>query len=59
MVKHILGIGELASRMKGIAIYHMFANELERMLKYRWVVAGGKEEDLPFPNDNSIYQLLF
>jgi hypothetical protein len=45
--------------MKGIAIYHMLAEELERMLKYRWVVAGGKEEELPFPNDRSIYQVLF
>jgi type II secretory pathway predicted ATPase ExeA len=59
LAKHILGMGELASRMKGIAIYHMLAEELERMLKYRWVVAGGKEEELPFPNDRSIYQVLF
>jgi hypothetical protein len=29
------------------------------MLKYRWVVAGGKEEELPFPNDRSAYQVLF
>jgi type II secretory pathway predicted ATPase ExeA len=59
LAKNILGMGELASRMKGIAIYHMSAKELERMLKYRWVVAGGKEEELPFPNDRSIYQVLF
>jgi len=43
--------------MKGIAIYHMSAPELEKMLKYRWVVAGGKEEDLPFPEDRSAYQV--
>lgn len=59
LAKNILGMGELASRMKGIAIYHMSAKELERMLKYRWVVAGGKEEELPFPNDRTIYQVLF
>jgi general secretion pathway protein A len=59
LAKNILGMGELASRMKGIAIYHMSAPELEKMLKYRWVVAGGKEEDLPFPNDRSAYQVLF
>jgi general secretion pathway protein A len=59
LAKTILSMGELASRMKGIAIYHMSANELEKMLKYRWVVAGGKEEELPFPNDNSIFQVLF
>jgi general secretion pathway protein A len=59
LAKNILGMGELASRMKGIAIYHMSATELERMLKYRWVVAGGKEEELPFPNDHTIYQVLF
>src|SRR3954453_401354 len=59
LAKTILSMGELASRMKGIAIYHMSANELEKMLKYRWVVAGGKEEELPFPNDNTLYEVLF
>jgi type II secretory pathway predicted ATPase ExeA len=59
LAKSILGMGELASWMKGIAIYQMSAQEVERMLKYRWVVAGGKEEELPFPNDRSIYQVLF
>jgi general secretion pathway protein A len=59
LAKTILSMGELASRMKGIAIYHMSANELEKMLKYRWVVAGGKEEELPFPNDNALYEVLF
>jgi general secretion pathway protein A len=59
LAKTILGMGELASRMKGIAIYHMSAHEVEKMLKYRWVVAGGKEEELPFPNDSTIYEVLF
>ena len=59
LAKNILNMGELASRMKGIAIYHMSAKELEKMLKYRWVVAGGKEEELPFPNERAIYQVLF
>jgi len=59
LAKNILSMGELASRMKGIAIYHMSAHELEKMLKYRWVVAGGKEEELPFPNEHAIYQTLF
>ncbi len=59
LAKNILGMGELASRMKGIAIYHMSAPEVEKMLKYRWVVAGGNEEELPFPNDRSVYQVLF
>jgi len=59
LAKNILGMGELASRMKGIAIYHMSAQELEKMLKFRWVVAGGKEEEFPFPNENTIYQVLF
>lgn len=59
LAKNILGMGELASRMKGIAIYHMSAPELEKMLKFRWVVAGGKEEEFPFPNENAMYQVLF
>lgn len=59
LAKNILGMGELASRMKGIAIYHMSAPELEKMLKFRWVVAGGKEEEFPFPNEQAIYQVLF
>ena len=45
--------------MKGIAIYHMSAPELEKMLKFRWVVAEGKEEEFPFPNENAMYQVLF
>ena len=59
LAKNILAMGELASRMKGIGIYHMSAPELEKMLKYRWVVAGGKEEELPFPDDRSLYEVLF
>ena len=59
LAKNILGMGELASRMKGIAIYHMSAPELEKMLKFRWVVAGGKEEEFPFPNEQAIFQILF
>ena len=59
LAKSILEMGDLASRMKGIAIYHMSATELKNMLKYRWVVAGGKEEEFPFSNDDAIYEVLF
>jgi len=59
LAQHILARGELASRMKPILISSMTAEELKKMLLFRWTVAGGKEEDFPFaPEDNRSLEIL-
>lgn len=53
----ILKYRELASRMFPIAINAMSSDDLEEMIRFRWMVAGGKE--LPFADGDSVYQTLF
>lgn len=52
LAQNILARGELASRMKPVLISTMSAEELKKMLLFRWTVAGGKEEDFPIALDN-------
>jgi general secretion pathway protein A len=54
----ILRYPELASRMFPIAINAMSADELQRMLEFRWTVAGGK--NLPFDQtDPELFKVLY
>jgi general secretion pathway protein A len=54
----ILRYRELASRMFPVAINAMSPADLEQMLKFRWMVAGGK--DSPFDEtDTEMYKMLF
>ncbi|GAA5154442.1 hypothetical protein GCM10023321_26260 [Pseudonocardia eucalypti] len=53
----ILRYRELASRMFPIAINAMSSDDLEEMLRFRWLVAGGKQ--LPFEEGDTAYQTLF
>ena len=53
-------MGEIKSRMKPVQIDPMDAQELRKMLQYRWQVAGGKEEDFPFRvDDTEVFTVLF
>jgi type II secretory pathway predicted ATPase ExeA len=57
LAARIVRYKELASRMFPIAISAMSPEELERMIHFRWMVAGGK--DMPFTNDSKeIYKTL-
>jgi general secretion pathway protein A len=53
----ILRYRELASRMFPIAINAMSSEDLEEMIRFRWMVAGGKTP--PFVNGDSVYKTLF
>jgi general secretion pathway protein A len=53
----ILRYKELASRMYPIAINAMSGEDLQEMIRFRWMVAGGK--DLPFVSGNGPYKALF
>jgi general secretion pathway protein A len=53
----VLRYRELASRMFPIAINAMSSNDLEEMIRFRWMVAGGKE--LPFVGGKEAYKMLF
>lgn len=58
LATRIVRYQELASRMFPIAISAMSPKELEHMIRFRWMVAGGKE--LPFSNDGQeIYKTLY
>jgi general secretion pathway protein A len=58
LAARILRYPELASRMFPIAINAMSAPELEAMIAFRWMVAGGKE--LPFdPADPETFKILY
>jgi general secretion pathway protein A len=48
---------ELASRMFPIAINAMSSKDLEEMIRFRWMVAGGK--DLPFVPGDGAYKALY
>src|SRR4051794_28088331 len=53
----ILRYRELASRMFPIAINAMSSTGLEEMIRFRWMVAGGKE--VPFADGNEVFNTLF
>src|SRR4051794_7442611 len=53
----ILRYRELASRMFPIAINAMSSQDLAEMIRFRWMVSGGKE--LPFADGDGVYQTLF
>jgi general secretion pathway protein A len=53
----ILKFRELASRMFPIAINAMSAVDLEAMVQFRWMVAGGKNN--PFSGDQELYKTLY
>src|SRR4051794_26768339 len=48
---------ELASRMFPIAINAMSSNDLEEMIRFRWMVAGGKA--IPFVDGDEAYKALY
>src|SRR3954464_13760019 len=53
----ILRYRELASRMFPISINAMSSKDLEEMIRFRWMVAGGK--DLPFASGDAAYKALY
>jgi len=53
----ILRYRELASRMFPVAINAMSPADLEEMIRFRWLVAGGKE--LPFGTHDGVYKAIF
>jgi general secretion pathway protein A len=53
----ILRYQELASRMSPIAINAMSSQDLEEMIRFRWMVAGGKEP--PFVRGDGVYKTLY
>jgi general secretion pathway protein A len=53
----ILRYRELASRMFPIAINAMSSKDLEEMIRFRWMVAGGKE--MPFVDGDGAYKALY
>ncbi len=56
----ILRYRELASRMFPVAINSMSPTDLAEMIKFRWMVAGGQEKDVPFEEtDHEAYKTLF
>jgi type II secretory pathway predicted ATPase ExeA len=60
LLDNIAQMGELESRMRSIEIAPMSPDELKKMFKYRWQVAGGKAEDFPFDdNDGESFKIIF
>jgi general secretion pathway protein A len=58
LAARIVRYQELASRMFPIAISAMSPEELERMIRFRWMVAGGK--DMPFSTEGQeIFKTLY
>jgi general secretion pathway protein A len=53
----ILRYKELASRMFPIAINAMSSRDLEEMIRFRWMVAGGKEP--PSVTGDRVYKTLY
>ena len=53
-------MGELDSRMRSIEIAPMTPDELKKMFQFRWQVAGGKDEDFPFDEqDIESFNIIF
>jgi general secretion pathway protein A len=60
LLDKIARMGELDSRMRSIEIAPMNPKELKNMFQFRWKVAGGKEEDFPFAeNDMESFNIIF
>jgi type II secretory pathway predicted ATPase ExeA len=60
LLDKIARMGELESRMRSIEIAPMTPQELKNMFQFRWQVAGGKEEDFPFEeNDLDSFNIIF
>jgi hypothetical protein len=58
LAARIVRYKELASRRFPIAISAMSPEELEQMIRFRWMVAGGK--DIPFSSDSQdLYKTLY
>jgi general secretion pathway protein A len=57
LASKILRYRELASRMFPIAINAMSPLDLEEMIQFRWMVAGGKQ--LPFVQGDGVYKAIF
>jgi general secretion pathway protein A len=57
LATRILRYRELASRMFPIAINAMSSTDLEEMIRFRWMVAGGKA--MPFAEGDGVYKTLF
>src|SRR3954452_16270371 len=57
LAARIVRYRELASRMFPIAISAMSSTDLEEMIRFRWMVAGGKT--MPFVEGDSVYKTLF
>jgi general secretion pathway protein A len=57
LAARILRYRELASRMFPIAINAMSSTDLEEMIRFRWMVAGGK--GTPFADGDGVYKALF
>jgi general secretion pathway protein A len=55
LATNIIRYRELASRMFPIATSAMFVEEMEAMLRFRWMVAGGKV----FPFETDIIKVIF
>ncbi len=53
LLENIGKMGELESRMRSIEIAPMTPDELKKMFKFRWQVAGGKAEDFPFQDEDA------
>jgi type II secretory pathway predicted ATPase ExeA len=59
LAQNILARGEIASRMKAVIISSMTAEEIKKMLLFRWTVAGGNEEDFPFQlDDQRLFEII-
>jgi general secretion pathway protein A len=60
LLDKIAKMGELESRMRSIEIAPMTPDELRNMFQFRWQVAGGKDEDFPFAeNDLESFNIIF
>lgn len=53
----VLRYRELASRMFPVAINAMSSQDLAEMIRFRWMVAGGKT--VPFATGDGVYKALF
>jgi len=60
LLDNIARMGELESRMRSIEIAPMTPDELRKMFEFRWQVAGGKADDLPFEEqDTESFNIIF
>jgi general secretion pathway protein A len=59
LAARIVRYQELASRMFPIAISAMSPEELEEMIRFRWMVAGGKEVPFITSDGKNVYKTLY